>query len=296
MTKAWKQQRELSLKDMGFLEDPFTPAADPRYLYLSAQHGDVLKKTQNVIESSRGLAVVEGGFGVGKSTIARRLETIYRTAEDENVVVFVHSANYPSEYAALLDICNQLNLIRRKGMTQQFRELESFLVEQSSRDRTVVIILDEAQRMTPDALSMVHTLYNFDINRKLAQVILFGQPELQRIFEQRPEVRNRVYSWFTLHPLSFPDAYELIRFRCKVSGRDKPFISQAAYVEVNRVTNGIPRDIVILCSEIVDEVTRSGRNPGDNIVDDAIVKTAIDTFLEGNRERLPRTEQPTLFS
>ncbi len=295
MTKTWKLQRELSLKEMGFLEDPFTPAADPRFLYLSAQHGEVLKKAQNIIESSRGLAVVEGGFGVGKSTIARRLETIYRTAEEENVVVFVHSANYPSEYAALLDICNQLGLDRRKGMTQQWRELEKFLVEEYKRDHTVVIILDEAQRLSPDALSLVHTLYNFDINRKLAQVILFGQPEMQKIFENRPEVRNRVYSWFTLHPLSFADAYELIRFRCKVAGRDKPFITQAAYVEVNRATNGIPRDMVILCSEIVDAITRNGRNPGDAPVDDGIVMEAVEAFKEVSRERIARGDQPALL-
>src|SRR5574341_1356892 len=122
-----------------------------------------------------------------------------------------------SEYAALLDVCYALNLDRRKGMTMQWREFESFLVDQKEANRNVVGILDDSQLMSPDALSLVHHIYNFDINQKLAQVVLFGQPELQRIFNERPEVLSRVDSWFRLNPLSLEDTLELIRFRSAVA-------------------------------------------------------------------------------
>ena len=259
-------QRRIILRELGFAEEPFSRSADPRFLYLSAQHGEVLDRIQEVVEERRGLAVVEGGFGVGKSTIARRLESIYRAYPPDFMVVFVHTAAYESEYAALLDVCYALNLDRRKGMTMQWREFESFLVDQKEQKRNVVVILDDAQLMAPDALSLVHHIYNFDISQKLAQVILFGQPELQRIFNQRPEVLSRVDAWFRLNPLSLEDTLELIRFRCAVAGRKEPLLTQSAFLEVWKATRGIPREIVAVCSKVINEMGQQGKSMADNAV------------------------------
>ena len=267
-------QRRIILRELGFSEEPFSRSADPRFLYLSAQHGDVLDRIQEVVEERRGLAVVEGGFGVGKSTIARRLESIYRAYPQDFQVVFVHTAAYESEYAALLDVCYALNLDRRKGMTMQWREFESFLVDQKEQSRNVVVILDDAQLMSPDALSLVHHIYNFDISQKLAQVILFGQPELQRIFNQRPEVLSRVDAWFRLNPLSLEDTLELIRFRCAVAGRKDPLLTQSAFLEVWKATRGIPREIVSVCSKVIYEMGSQDKMMADNAVVHAALQDA----------------------
>jgi general secretion pathway protein A len=266
MTSLRDPQRRIILRDLGFAEEPFSRSADPRFLYLSAQHGEVMDRIQEVVEEHRGLAVVEGGFGVGKSTIARRLESIYRAYPQEFMVVFVHTAAYESEYAALLDVSYALSLDRRKGMTMQWRELESYLVDQKELERNVVLILDDAQLMTPDSLTLVHHLYNFDISQKLAQVVLFGQPELQRIFNMRPEVLSRVDSWFRLNPLSLEDTLELIRFRCAVAGRKEPLLTQSAFLEVWKATHGIPREIVALCSKIINVMGHQNRMMADNPV------------------------------
>jgi type II secretory pathway predicted ATPase ExeA len=263
MTSLRDPQRRIILRELGFAEEPFSRSADPRFLYLSAQHGEVMDRIQEVVEEHRGLAVVEGGFGVGKSTIARRLESIYRAYPQEFVVVFVHTAAYESEYAALLDVSYALSLDRRKGMTMQWRELENYLVDQKELERNVVLILDDAQLMTPDALTLVHHLYNFDISQKLGQVILFGQPELQRIFNVRPEVLSRVDSWFRLNPLSLEDTLELIRFRCAVAGRKEPLLTQAAFLEVWKATHGIPREIVALCSKVINVMGHQNRMMAD---------------------------------
>ncbi|NPV87237.1 MAG: AAA family ATPase [Anaerolineae bacterium] len=267
-------KRRLTLKELGFLEDPFTRSADPRFLYLSAQHGEVLDRTQEVIEERRGLAVVEGGFGVGKSTVARRLESIYRAIPDDYQIVFVHTASYESEYAALLDVSFALNLTRRKGMTMQWREFETFLVNEAEKGRNVVMILDDAQMIQPEGLNLVHHIYNFDISKKLAQVILFGQPEIQRIFNARPEVLSRVDSWFRLNPLSLEDTFELIRFRCSVAGRKEPLLTQSAFIQVWEMTRGIPREIVNLCSKVIDELGQQGKTTAD----DEVVRLAIESY------------------
>ena len=273
-------KRRIILRELGFAEEPFSRSADPRFLYLSAQHGDVLDSIQEVVEERRGLAVVEGGFGVGKSTIARRLESIYRAYPQDFMVVFVHTAAYESEYAALLDVSYALNLDRRKGMTMQWREFESFLVDQKENRRNVVVILDDAQLMAPDSLTLVHHIYNFDISQKLAQVVLFGQPELQRIFNQRPEVLSRVDAWFRLNPLSLEDTLELIRFRCAVAGRKEPLLSQSAFLEVWKSTRGIPREIVSVCSKIINEMGQQNKSVADNAVVHAAILEAQPPHIE----------------
>jgi type II secretory pathway predicted ATPase ExeA len=280
MVRLRDPQRRIILRDLGFSEEPFSRSADPRFLYLSAQHGDVLDRIQEVVEERRGLAIVEGGFGVGKSSIARRLESIYRAYPEDFVVVFVHTAAYESEYAALLDVSYALSLDRRKGMTMQWREFESYLVDQKERGRNVVVILDDAQLMTPDALTLVHHLYNFDISQKLAQVILFGQPEIRRIFNARPEVLSRVDSWFRLNPLSLEDTLELIRFRCAVAGRKEPLLTQSAFLDVWKMTRGIPREIVALCSKVINEMGRLNKSVADN----ATVQVALEDSLPPRRD------------
>ena len=277
-----KLQRRLLLKELGFLEEPFTISADPRFLYLSTQHGEVLERTRDVVEDFRGLAVVEGGYGVGKSSLALRLESIYRAQPDEYRVVFVHTASYESEFAGLQDLCHSLGLPRRRGLTKQWREFENFLVDEHKQGRNVCIILDDAQLMDQDALRIVHHIYNFDRGgRKLAQLVLFGQPELTYIFAMNPEIRSRVDSWFRLNPLSLEDTLQLIRFRCTVAGRDEPLFTQSAFLEVFEATGGVPREIVSVCARVIEELGHQRKKTADT----EVTKAAIELHRAWHSER-----------
>jgi general secretion pathway protein A len=275
-------ERRLLLKDLGFLEEPFAISADPRFLYLSTQHGEVLERTRDVVEEFRGLAVVEGGYGVGKSSLALRLESIYRAVPDDFRVVFVHTASYESEFAGLQDLCHSLSLPRRRGLTKQWREFENFLVDEHQQGRNVCIILDDAQLMNQDALQIVHHIYNFDRGgRKLAQVVLFGQPELAYIFALNPEIRSRVDSWFRLHPLSLEDTLQLIRFRSTVAGREDLLFTQSAFLEVYDATGGVPREVVSVCARVIEELGLRGEKTADV----EATQAAIAHYQEWHSER-----------
>ena len=101
--------------------------------------------------------------------------------------------------------------------------------------------------MAADGLRIIHTLFNFDMSgRKLAQVILFGQPELSYKFAVYPEIRSRINSWFRLNPLSIEESVELIRFRSRVAGRDEPLMTQAGFLEILRPRAG-PRERLSIC-------------------------------------------------
>jgi general secretion pathway protein A len=274
-------RRALLLRNLGFQEEPFTRSADPRFLYLSSQHGQVLNSLQEIIDDRRGLAVVEGGYGMGKSTLARRLEDLHRLHPDDYSVVFVHTSDYESEYAGLLDLSYALNLHRRKGKTMQWREFETFLVDERESERNVVIILDDAQLMSAKALTLIHHIYNFDVRGKLAQLILFGQPEIQFNFAMHPEIRSRVDSWFSLNPLSLEDTLNLILYRCRVAGRGESILAQDAAIELYNVTHGVPREIVGLCARILDVMSENSEEVASSIT---VIK-AIEDFQEYHSQR-----------
>lgn len=269
-------KRRLALKVLGFQEDPFTRSANPRFLYLSPQHKQVADGLMELVDSHRGLAVVEGGYGMGKSSLARHLEASLLSEPESYLTLYVHTASYKNEFAALVDICDAFKLPRRRGATQQWRELEHFLIDQAEAGYNIILILDDAHTMEPDALLFVHHLYNFDVRRKLAQVILFAQPEISRLFQRHPETASRVDSWFRLNALSLEETYELVRFRCTVAGREEPFLTQSATIRLWEETQGNPREIVSLCSIVVDVLGELNKS----VADEQILAASVERWHE----------------
>jgi len=279
-------QRRLVLQELGFQEEPFTRAADPRFLYLSSGHGRILNGVQDVIELRRGLAVVEGAYGLGKSSIGRRLESIYRLQVLTYQVAYLYSSGYESEFAALNDICYALGVGPRRGLTKQWRELETYLVDQTQNNKNVVIIIDDAQQMNPGTLTFVHKIYNFESTRigKLSQQDDLGQPEIRRIFDERPEIGSRVDVWYKMNELTLEETFGLINFRSSVAGRKDPFLTRTALVTLWESSRGVPRSIVSICSTAVDLMGQRGKS----VADDDIIQQAVAIHIE---TRIPQSEQ-----
>jgi type II secretory pathway predicted ATPase ExeA len=144
--------------------------------------------------------------------------------------------------------------------------------------------------MAADALRIIHTLYNFDASgRKMAQVILFGQPELSYKFAVYPEIRSRINSWFRLNPLSIEESVELIRFRCRVAGRDEALMTQAGFLEIYEATGGTPREIVNLCARLVDDMGALELKTADL----ETVQKAIGSYKEVHSARTAPQEEPS---
>ncbi len=210
------------------------------------------------IDADAFFASVEQGF----NPLLRNRPVIVGGSADQRGVV--HTASYESEFAGLQDLCHSLDMPRRRGLTKQWRDFENFLVDEHQQGRNVCIILDDAQLMHQDALRIIHHIYNFDRGgRKLAQVVLFGQPELSYIFALHPEIRSRVGSWFRLNPLSLEDTLNLIRFRCRVAGREGSLFTQGAFLEIFEATNGVPREIVSVCALVIEELGKRSELTAD---------------------------------
>jgi general secretion pathway protein A len=241
------------LTRLGFKEHPFSLSADPRFLYLSAQHMGVLRRLEEIIEEKQGLAAVTGPVGVGKTTIARRLYSLYSPdgGEPNYVVCYIHTARYSTKLEALADVAAGFRLRARRGYLDQLRDFERFLIQERRDGRTVVVIIDDAQKMHPDSLECFHDLFNFDISHKLVQVCLVGQTEMLPLFARDEGLHSRFATWQQLSSLKADDAYEMIRFRCRVAGREEEIMTESAFYRVYEHSRGVPRIMVNVCSEVL---------------------------------------------
>jgi len=261
--------RQLNL--LGLKEHPFRPSADPRFLFLSRNHLNILERLLDVIQWKEGLAVIEGHIGTGKTSLARRLYEL-SVQDDSTVPVFIHTAAFTTSLGAARDISSTFQLPRRRSYLDQLRSFESYLVELKKTDSTAVVILDDAQLMHPDALETIQSLLNFEVAGKLIQILLFGQQEIKQLFVQKPAVHSRVAHWQTLGPLPFTEMVQLINFRLNVAGRPEPFFTEKALERLYEFSNGVPRPLVMVCGIILRLLAESRLTmASDQEVDEAIV-------------------------
>jgi len=240
--------RELSL--LGLKEHPFHPSADPRFLYLSRNHLNILGRMQDLIEWREGLGVVEGHMGTGKTSLARRLFELTEQDESTNPV-YIHTAAFKTPMDAARDISAAFGVRGRRSYIDQLRDLESYLIDLKRIDKTAVVLLDDAQFMEPDSLDTIQNMLNFDLSAKLIQIILFGQQEIKDIFVQKKAVHDRVVHWQSLGPLPFTEMIGLISFRLTVAGRAEPLFTDSAFSRLYEFSSGVPRPLVIVCGTIL---------------------------------------------
>jgi general secretion pathway protein A len=265
--EEWRLAR---LERLGLKEDPFTLSADPRYLYLGPEHFAVYRQVQGVIARRRGLALVIGDMGMGKSSLARRLYDIY--APEESVTIcYIHTAAFKSAMDAARQISESIGVSPQRSLARQMESLEKAMVDEYRADRNVVVLLDDAQFMHRDALQVIHRLYNFDYDTKVVQILAFGQQELTTLFESDKAVNARVFVRMTLPPLTLTSALQMINFRLQVAGRQEPLLTDEAVELLYEHSKGVPREIVRLGALTTDQLLRTE----ESIVSADIVQEVI---------------------
>jgi len=261
------------LSRMGFKEHPFRSSADPRFLFLSSLHEDVLARLQGLVEWREGLGVIEGPIGTGKTSVARRLYEL--TTQDEQYrPVYIHTATYNTQLDAARDIARHFGLDSRRAYTDQLRDLEGLLVALRQEEVTPVVIIDDAQLMSSDSLETIQNILNFDLREKLMQIVLFGQLEVHLNFAKQPALLDRVAYWTKLGALPFNDMVGLLNFRLNVAGRAEPLFTDAALTALFEFSSGVPRPLIIVCNEVLRTLATSGRDEAD----EADITAAIEIY------------------
>src|SRR6202140_4968697 len=203
----------------GFTESPFNLSPDPAFFFRSDQDEEELANLVYGVQARKGFIVLSGEVGTGKTTMLECLRDYLETQCIEFAFLFNSRVN-PEQFFEM--IAYDLNLpCQRTSKTEVLFALNQLLVEQAQLGRTVVLIVDEAHNLEWEVLEEIRLLGNLENRRgKLLQIILAGQPELDRKLEAPNlwELKQRIVLRCGLEPFSAEDTVEYINSRLEKAG------------------------------------------------------------------------------
>jgi putative secretion ATPase (PEP-CTERM system associated) len=229
-------------------ERPFSLSPDPEYLYLSRVHREALDAMRFGIQSRVGFIVVTGDIGAGKTTL---LQTLLRRLDDQAVVArLVNTILEPRELLDAIALDFGLDPTG-KSKPVLLRDLGEFLVNQRLQGRACLLVVDEAQNLSAEALEEIRLLSNLETDKsKLLQIVLAGQPSLRETIDSPvlEQLRQRVTVSYHLSPLDAGDTEAYINYRLEHAALGVPprFSADAAEL-IHKRSQGVPRIINVIC-------------------------------------------------
>jgi general secretion pathway protein A len=235
----------------GLKEMPFNITPDPHFLFLSPSHQEALQHLRYGITEKKGFIVLTGEVGCGKTTICRYLLNEMEGSEVETALIMNPRV---SETQLLQAILRELGVEEvRQSRQECLEQLNAHLLALIGKGKDIVVIIDESQNMSFQALEHIRLLSNLETNtQKLLQIILIGQPELKEKIQHRDlrQLRQRILVHYDLQPLSREETEKYIRYRLILAGSNgRPEFSPGAMKLIYRHTGGIPRLINNLCDK-----------------------------------------------
>lgn len=273
----------------GFSEKPFALSPDPKYLYLSQTHREVLGHLVYGIEEGEGFMAISGEVGTGKTTLCRTL--LERLAESCEIAFLFNPTLTPTDLIKAINAEFGLSTFG-DSRAELIDVLNTFLLEQHDEGRRVLVIIDEAQNLPTDTLEQLRLLGNLESQTsKLLQILLLGQPELDTKLEANElrQLRQRISVWWRLEPLQKQETREYIRHRLRLaSGTSRPFFDERALASIHALSGGVPRVINVLA----DRSLLASFGEDADQVDAATVATVANEIRPPRAHRLPLPQQP----
>ena len=237
----------------GFSESPFNLSPDPAFFYRSEQHEEALANLVYGVQARKGFIVLSGEVGTGKTTMLECLRDYLEAQYIEFAFIFNSRINVDQFFEM---IAYDLDLpCPRTSKTEVLFALNQLLVEQALDGRTVVLIVDEAHNLEWDVLEEIRLLGNLENrNGKLLQIVLAGQPELDRKLDapNLRQLKQRIVLRTTLQPFTLRDAVEYIESRLEHAGMPgQSIFSEELMAEIHMRTQGIPRVINAVCDNLL---------------------------------------------
>lgn len=231
----------------GLKEKPFSLLPDPDFLFMSSKHSLALSILEYSLAGQAGFCAITGDIGSGKTTLIRML--LRRIGRDVTLGLISNT------HSGLTDITAWALAAFGRGTNAQsdaeiYQELMQFLIGEYGAGRRCILIVDEAQNLTVEALEELRLISNINADKDLLlQIILVGQPELL-VKLKSPELAQfaqRISISYHLTPLSYLDTRRYIRHRLQIAGADRPVFSDAAIGAVQYFSGGVPRVINAIC-------------------------------------------------
>jgi general secretion pathway protein A len=283
-----------------FKEKPFNLLPDPDYLYLSSKHQSALNHLDYGLTDQTGFIIVIGDMGTGKTTL---LKHMVRNLDESVKVAIVFNTNVSS-----LELMQMILREYDCGGSQYnkskcYDELYDFFLDQYALRNRCILIIDEAQNLSPTSMEEIRMLSNINVGKdNLVQIILAGQFPLKLKLEHKSmrQLAQRITMDFVLEPLGQDETREYILHRMKVAGRDNgdTLFAHETFEKIYQSSGGIPRLINILCDGALiygfaDKLTTIHANVIDEVLSEKKIKSQFydnSHTREGDiKEQVPST-------
>jgi general secretion pathway protein A len=256
-------------KILNLVREPFSNSPEPDFFYQSPKHVSCLQKLELAIRLRRGLNVVMGRVGTGKTTLCRHLIVQFAQTNEPGDTVETHllldpAFSTPLEFLTTVAMSFGITGKRKRRAAAdpdptdwQLKEnIKDYLFKKGVEEgKIVVLIIDEGQKLPDFCLEILREFLNYETNEnKLLQIIIFGQPEFQQILNRLENVADRVNLLYLLQPLNFQETRDMIQFR--LAKASEPEHTQAPFTlpglwAIYLATGGYPRKIITLCHQVV---------------------------------------------
>ena len=232
----------------GLTMPPFENVADLRFFYESASHSEALLRLTYTVSAHKGAAAMMGDIGCGKTLICKAY--VDRIPRDKYEVRFMPQLPSSSEDETLREMLVAFGESAPAGSSksEMMRMLNEKLINISKNDKHAIIVIDEAQLLSPASLEMVRLLLNYQYNNGfLCTIILVGQLELKDNIRKMPQLDQRIAINYHLKPLDAAGVEAFIKHRMTRSGCQRQVFKDDVYGKILQLTSGVPRKINNIC-------------------------------------------------
>ena len=262
-------------KYYGFTDKPFQLKPDPRFFFESKGHKRAMSYLEYGIAQGEGFIVITGEIGAGKTTLMRNL---FCNLEATNIVAAQIVNTHVDSEDILRLVAGAFGIsYENSSKATLLRQLEQFLIQADRQGKRALLVVDEAQNLTPRALEELRMLSNFQTADKcLLQTFLLGQPEFRHVIlsHEMQQLNQRIIASYHLGPLDVAENKSYIEHRLVTVGwNGNPQIAAEAYVLIHQFTDGIPRKINAFCDRLLlmgylEELRAFGKNEVNQVISD----------------------------
>jgi general secretion pathway protein A len=262
-------------KIFGLNKEPFSTSPDPAFFYRSSNHDAALKRIEIALRLRRGLCLVLGDVGIGKTTLLRTLVQNLSNEEDFEIHMLL-DPNYISEFQFLSHIIKLFKLRPMFKSTLDYKEaIEKYLYQKGvEENKTVVLFIDEGQKLKSENLEILRMFLNYETNEyKLLQLVILSQLELLPRLRKIRNFMDRVALKYIINPLDLEETKNMISFRLYQAGFNsgRSLFSDDAIKLIYQNTQGYPRKIAMFCHDALEFAVMKEKD----CIDESLIQSLI---------------------
>ncbi len=262
---------------LGLEKEPFSTSPDPEFFYQSQEHQAALTRLLIEIRLRRGLSVILGDVGTGKTTLSRKLFQMLRAREDIEFFMIL-DPTYDTEQIFVESLVRTFRIHMEKStpsLLDMKEAIKQYLFQKGVHEnKTIVFLVDEAQKLNTESLEVLRVMLNYETNEfKLLQLVLLSQLELLPKIREMKNLKDRISMRYIINPFDDVETKEMIAFRIKQAGYNStmPLFHDDAVTEIYQQTQGYPRRIAMVCHNALKHLVMENKM----VVDRDIVRKVV---------------------